>query len=154
MSIPTTIRKFRTMFLHASLQCYIKCTLHVYRYRSSHSQLFFKIGFLKNFAIFTGKHLLYCEIFKISCSYIAPLVAVSANKTFRITYVQCPGWNILQQGPDFLWSKITSKKSGERGVWVVFSLLQSINTYSKSAIETLEKVVKYDINNGLLVVYY
>ena len=59
--------------------------------RSSRSQMFFKIGVLKNFAIITGKHLCrclilkrdsntgisceYCEIFKNSFLYRTPAVA-------------------------------------------------------------------------------
>ena len=37
----------------------------VNNYRSSHLQLFFKVGVIKNFAIFTGKHVL--SLFLISC---------------------------------------------------------------------------------------
>ena len=66
------------------------------RCRSSRSQLFFKIGILKNFAIVTGKHLCwshflikvtpaqvfsyeYCENFKRSFFSRTPLVAVSGD---------------------------------------------------------------------------
>ena len=34
-------------------------------FRSSRSQMFFKVGFLKNFVVFTGKHLCW-SIFKLS----------------------------------------------------------------------------------------
>ena len=66
------------------------------RRKSSHSQLFFKIGVLKHFAIFTGKHLSwnlllisktptqvfsceYCKIFKCSFLYRTILVAASGK---------------------------------------------------------------------------
>ena len=63
-------------------------------FRSSRSQMFFKKGILKNFVIFTGKHLCwslffnkvagllvfsceYCEIFKNSFFYRTPLAVTS-----------------------------------------------------------------------------
>ena len=53
--------------------------------RSNNFQMFFKIGVLENFAVFTGKkHELevfsgeYCEIFKNSFFYRTPLVAASS----------------------------------------------------------------------------
>ena len=71
--------------------------------KSSHSQLLFKIGVLKHFAIFTGKHLCwnlllineapkqvfsceYCEIFKSISLYRTTLVAASADvsKTVKL----------------------------------------------------------------------
>ena len=36
----------------------IRCSEKFVKYRRSRSQMFFKIAVLKNFAIFTGKHLL------------------------------------------------------------------------------------------------
>ena len=44
---------FRTLSNHFREKFHIRC-------RSSHSQMFFKIGLLKSFAIFTGKHLCWC----------------------------------------------------------------------------------------------
>ena len=43
-----------------------ECWHHLSSFRSSHSQMFFKISVLKNFGIFTGKHL--CRsLFLIKC---------------------------------------------------------------------------------------
>ena len=67
------------------------------RHWSSRSQLFFKIGVLKNFAIFTGKHMCwsifliietptqvfsrqYCKNFKSSFFYRTHLVAASGDQ--------------------------------------------------------------------------
>ena len=64
--------------------------------KSSHSQLFFKIGVLRHLAIFRGKHLCcnlllinetprqvfsceYCEVFKSSSLYRTALVAASGD---------------------------------------------------------------------------
>ena len=69
--------------------------------RSSRLQMFFKTGVLKNFAIFTGKHLLeslfnkeallkrdttceYCEIFKNSFFNRAPPVAAFIRKYYIV----------------------------------------------------------------------
>ena len=65
-------------------------------FRSSRLQMFFKIDVLKNFTIFTGKHLCwnkfikkrlqltffsyeYCKIFKNRCFYRTPPVVVSGH---------------------------------------------------------------------------
>ena len=65
------------------------------RHRSSHSQMFFKIGTLKNFAIFTGKHLtpslflIKLQAFRCFPVNIAKLLRVA----FFIVHLQ---WLLLQ----------------------------------------------------------
>ena len=67
-------------------------------YRSSHSQMFFKIGVLKNFVIFTGKHL-YWSLFLIKlqetptqvffCEYCKILMNTFLCRTPRVVAFGC-----------------------------------------------------------------
>ena len=88
-----------------------KFFFNILTYRNSRSQMFFKIVVLKNFAIFTGKHLCwslflhckacnvikketpkqvlsceYCEVFKNSFFYRTPPVAPSKIRQFCTLY--------------------------------------------------------------------
>ena len=103
--------------------------------QSSFSQMFFKTGVLKHFAVFTGKHLCqlevlqlylketttmvfsceYCTIFKHSPFYKTPLVdlilinAMKPERTHDKTKLQ--GINGIQQKP---FTGVLQKKSSEK----------------------------------------
>ena len=62
-----------------------KLVTEVLIFRSSRSQMFFKIGFLKNFAIFTGKHLRWSlQAFFYSGGY---WIFAAANTFFQLNLV-------------------------------------------------------------------
>ena len=60
--------------------------LHVNRYKSSRSQIPFKTGVLKNFAIFTGKHLCW-SLFLIK--FLFNKVSLQMTPTQVLSYEYC-----------------------------------------------------------------
>ena len=50
---------------------------NIQHFLNSRSQMFFKIGVLKNFEIFTGKHLRWCLFFLKQTPTVVPLLAAS-----------------------------------------------------------------------------
>ena len=113
--------------------------------RSSLLQLFFKIGVLKTFANFTGKHQCWslfllkrdsnthvklrhkCEIFKNNVFYSTPLVAAS-EQIQDISVVHC-----VEKGEVILWSFSTSLP------WL-FNIMLSLLTKSSFDISLLFKL--------------
>ena len=78
----------------------------VNNYRSSHLQLFFKIGVIKNFAIFTGKHVLKSLFNKLracncqACNFIKKRIkrrcfSVNLAKFFRAAFFVEHLWWLL-----------------------------------------------------------
>ena len=63
---------FQTRFLGSIVQAKIKWVLNIIHdgFRSSRSQMFFKIGVLEDLTIFTGKHLCW-SLFLIRCRFAA-----------------------------------------------------------------------------------
>ena len=91
-------------------------------YRSSRSQVFFKTGVLKTFAIFTGKHLCeYCESFKNgffyrTCPVAAPACICFVFTSLHSVYVICLTFLVDQfpkvthaQSADFIETPFSAK---------------------------------------------
>ena len=86
---PMISSKFQLQWMYfsyiSSYDLNVSCNLKMYR--SSFSQIFFQIGVLKNFAVFTGKHL-YCSLFIIHLQAWKPktLLKRDSNTCKRLLY--------------------------------------------------------------------
>ena len=122
------IRLLHTIF---KLLCFNKVLkfLVLFTFRSSHSQMFFKIGVLKNFPIFTEKHL---------CWRTPPVVASVLNYLFSLIYYAHPKITLLNF---FIVVGSKNKFLIVTGVILPYKFLynfrrHSFSTYAKSSEKT------------------
>ena len=69
---------------------YLPRLILIFSYRSSRSQMLYKIGVFKTFITFTGKHLQWILLFKYSCSPLA------CNFIKKEALVQFPSWKFCE----------------------------------------------------------
>ena len=102
---------------YASLAVSFSCIVNkiTWRYRSSHSQMFFKIGVLKNFANYNGKKLCW-SLFLIKLQTLRP-VALFKIDSNTIVFL----WN---------WQKVLrTPSSTEHLQWLFFKISNSNNLF-------------------------
>ena len=115
---------------------------YVFWYRSTCSEMFFKIGVLKNFTNFTGKHLSWslkawketlaqvfsceiCESFKNTFFYRTPPLVASVARILEGNYVFCCSRRIRLNSTNYL--KRTSCLSSS---WKIKNILRTILSFS------------------------
>ena len=70
-------------------QCFLVFLLITTKYRSSHSQMFYKIGVLKNFTKFIGKHLCWSHfLIKLQAPKVCNFIKRPLYRCFPVNFVE------------------------------------------------------------------
>ena len=122
------------------------------RFRSSRSQMFFKIGVLKNFAIFTGKHLCWSLfLIKFRSLLVMLLCFVPPYFEFLIFLIKLSLKRHQKQPPKYSMKKAVFKNfcNIHRKVTVLKSLFNKATGRKVAASDvSLEKVLTKNIKNS------
>ena len=95
--------------------------------RSSRSQMFFKIGILKNFAIITGKHLCWSPfLIKLHTWRSAALLNRDSHRCFHVDFSKCLRTAFFIK--HLRWLLLSKVKTNVESAWFIYYVIKSIMT--------------------------
>ena len=95
--------------------------------RSSRSEMFFKIGILKNFAIITGKHLCWSPfLIKLRTWRSAALLNRDSHRCFHVDFSKCLRTAFFIK--HLRWLLLSKVKTNVESAWFIYYVIKSIMT--------------------------